>query len=152
MPKKILLILVMTLIASCKSRENSTVQNSSLLDTNNAITINAPPQINSFKTNDFVGLVVQNNSEDLIALPPDYGVNIRMSKDNQWVNITDFTTTFKSLVILAPKSKKDLSFMLFDVIPKVEIQTPTTFRFTANGINQSTNQEVYAYIDLQLSP
>jgi hypothetical protein len=133
---------------ACGSRSSGDLDE----DINQTITIVAPPQVNSLKANDFIGLVIQNNSDDKIELSYEYGVNIKRMKENQWFDFMTVMDAYLSPTSLSSKSQKEFSFTYIDFILKIEIQEPEVLRFTVMGVNQSTSQEVYAYIDLNLLP
>src|SRR5215510_123922 len=84
MRKLVIAIMMLAVIVSCSKTRKSTVTNNLEKDINKTITLTAPSQVNSFRANDFVGLVVQNNSEDKIALSFDYGVNVMALKESTW--------------------------------------------------------------------
>jgi len=145
-------ILMMLYISSCNVENHSSDSNDQQQDINQTITISAPPQVNQLKINDSVGLLIQNHSEDKIELSYAYGVNIKKQMENQWFDVLTVMDAYLSPTVLSSQSQKDFRFTYIEFIPKLQAEAPTTFRFTVRGIKQSTKHEVYAFVDLKLSP
>jgi hypothetical protein len=152
MRKIFILTFILASLVSCSKTRNSTDGNNLEQDINKTITLAAPSQLNVLRANGFIGLVVQNNSEDKIALSFDYGVTVMALKENKWKDVLTIKDAYISPVVLSPKSGAGDNSTLIDIAFRMQVQEPTVFRFKVKGVNQSTNREAYAYIDLTLLP
>jgi hypothetical protein len=152
--RKLIPIFILIFVVACNKTSTSYLSDSRTQDINQTITLSAPPLVNPLKVNDFVGLEIQNNVENQIKLSDTYGVKIMRMKENQWSDFLTITDAYSALspATLAPKSQEGFNSSYVSFIPNIKIEAPETFRFMVKGINESTNQEVYAYIDLKLSP
>lgn len=140
--------LLVTTSCNFKSTQESVKQEN---DINKTITISAPLQINTFKLHDFVGIAVQNNSDHEVLISLESDIDIKAKKENQWVSIPVIQKSSRK-ILLAPKDQKEMSLTIFDIIPDIQGQNQATIRITIKGIDQSTKQEVFGYLDLVLSP
>jgi hypothetical protein len=119
-------------------------------DKNNEISVSAPSQVNAFKINDFVTIIVQNNSEHEIALKRE-GINLLLKNGTDWVEIEN-SADFRDR-ILSPKANKDYSLTMIVVFPEVPMkESSVTVRVTIIGIDQLTNEKYQGYVDVILFP
>lgn len=136
-------------ISSCVSSVNSATTAS---DVNKTITVTAPAQINTFKLDDFVGIAVENNSDHEVVLSPEGSIEITVTSEGQPRNVRNSLNSSNREILLSPQSQKDTNQTLFGVIPDIKEQGKITVRITVKGKDQTTNQDVSAYVDLILSP
>jgi hypothetical protein len=145
----ITLILLLVLVASCSIGAST----SSLPDENSIITISAPPSLNSYKINDDVTLVVQNNSEDEIVFLPEGALTLSMKSETDWTNIENMmTNSLGRKIILSSVKQKAESLLITSVFPNVPNTRPVIVRIAISGTDQKTNQKVVGYVDVTLSP
>lgn len=146
------LILVAVLVVSCGISKAPEGSSSPSQDRNKIIIVSAPPQINTYKIDDILTIVVQNNSEHEIAFFPD-GVALSMKNGDSWNNIENIMmNSIGRQRILSPETQKDTSLMTVPVSPAISSSNPVVIRVTITGIDQSTNQKVQGYVDITLSP
>lgn len=136
-------------ISSCVSSVNSATTAS---DVNKTITVTAPAQINTFKLDDFVGIAVENNSDHEVLLSPEGSIEITVTSEGQPRNVRNSLNSSNREILLSPQSQKYTNQTLFGVIPDIKEQGKITVRITVKGKDQTTNQDVSAYVDLILSP
>ena len=139
----LLLVVAVTSCASGSGGDN--------LDVNNSITVTAPLQVNSFYVNDFIGLLVQNNTKDNIKMSAEYGIHVLEKNQAEWLDVV-VINPYISPTTIAPQSDKELDFAYLNFLFEYDVQVDTTFRFMVKGVNQRTDKEVYAFVDLILSP
>lgn len=136
-------------ISSCVSSVNSATTAS---DVNKTITVTAPAQINTFKLDDFVGIAVENNSDHEVLLSSEGSIEITVTSEGQPRNVRNSLNSSNREILLSPQSQKYTNQTLFGVIPDIKEQGKITVRITVKGKDQTTNQDVSAYVDLILSP
>jgi len=76
-------------IYACAEQNNdlsceSLLPESSSKDVNTTFRVSAPPHINSFELADMIGLVVDNDSGDVIEVAPDRDMKVFWWKENSW--------------------------------------------------------------------
>jgi hypothetical protein len=148
--KKLLSILatvfLIVLVSSCSNGSNEQKPES------NEITVSAPPQINTFKINDFVNVVVQNNSEHEMALMPD-GISILLKNGDEWIHVENSANVVRNKIILRTKDNIDYSLTDLSIFPEITTRNYSVIlRITITGIDQSTSEKVIAYVDVTLFP
>lgn len=147
--KIIIGILASVFVASCGTGTSTSLSPNE----NSIITISAPSSLNTYKINDNVTLVVQNNSEDKIAFPPEGAIRLSMKNDNNWVNIENLmANSVGREIILSSVKQEENSLFITSVFPKVPNTSTVVVRIVITGTDQSSNQKVGSYVDVTLSP
>jgi hypothetical protein len=137
-------------VTSCNDHNEVSDSIDSSSEGNYGLTVSAPPQVNSFKINDFISIIVQNNTNHEISITQD-GISLWIKNGNDWVEIK------KSLDvrgrILSAKSNKDYSLTLLEILPEViNNNSPVIVRIYITGVDQLTGEKVQGYVDVNLSP
>ncbi len=149
--KKLILIVVIfssLLFVSCSSVTSTiTPQHEQ-----NAISISAPPELNTYKINDFVTILIQNKSENKIALSDENGIILSLKSDDKWINIKNMMmNSLNGKTILQPQSQPEENSITVDIVPDIQNTTMAIVRITITGTDLSTNQIIQNYIDVTLS-
>jgi len=162
--KKIMLVLIIwgtfTTLLGCSGKNGSTSEkmpgiNMPLSSMNGKIQLMAPPEANTFKIGDVIGLVAVNNSDTPIIFPHDYGIKIFERKDNQWIPIENNFGYPEGETVLLPKAQEPFGGKIFDVYPTLPNDQSADIRIIVIGKVQdrlNSNTDVAAYIDLKLNP
>jgi len=116
-----------------------------------AVTITVPPEVNTFKINDFVNVEVQNNLDHEILLSLDSAIDIKAKQEDNWITVP-LAQKLSRKILLSSQSEKDTSLTLFSIIPQIQSGKATDIRITIKGIDQLTNQELFGYVDITLNP
>lgn len=135
--------------ASCNTG-NLPSPSSNLEKQNDTIILSAPPEMNTFKIDDILDIGVKNNSENEIRFPPGFGLTLSIMNGTNWISINNSLNSTNTDSILSPKSQKDNSFMLIPLVPEIPSGNSAVVRITIAGIDQTTNQEVRASLDVTL--
>lgn len=144
-----LALLLSMIVASCNTSSPATLP----LNRKSAITVSVPPELNTYKLNDFVTIVVQNNSNYEIAFLPQDGITLFMKSGDRWINIENLIpNSLDRKIILSPQSQTENSSMTVDVVPKASDINSVIIRIWVVGKYQSTSQKVEGYVDVTLYP
>jgi hypothetical protein len=151
----VLLLLVMSVLiyflAACRSPEMPGVQ-IPLGQMNKQLRFYVPPEANTFKVGDHLGLVLENYSGKVIDFPEDYGVKIYIEKDGQWLPVENDILYPSGEKQVLPKEQLQFGGIMVVVNPAVNGNQPVTVRVVVTGNISSENQPVGAYTDIILQP
>jgi hypothetical protein len=117
----------------------------------NEFVVSAPPQVNSFRLDDFITVVVKNNSEHERSLAQD-SIAILIGKDETtWIETKNLSHVRE--IILSPKSNHDYSLTAIVVLPDISnIIDAVTIRIVVTATNPATNAIYKGFVDVTLVP
>jgi len=162
--KRILVSIVIIVLSSCRSTNDSAVQFNIPMSEIGAdiqkhkyMQIIAPEGWNSFRTGESISLLVRNSSENQITLAPDFGTRMFIRTDKEWVEIENKITYKNDPSTLDPSddwyADKTVSPIVGRVLPDYSVQYD--IRIFVNGDlmeNGKASKKVGSYIDLRLDP
>jgi hypothetical protein len=147
----IIWIIFSCMITSCSNKDGQYNFTDTNIKGNDEIAVFAPPQVNTFRINDFVTVVVQNNSEHEIAITQN-GISLSLMDGNGWIRI-DNTVEIRDVILQTKRNNKDFSLTMIVVFPKVvKNDRSVIVRINITGIDQFTAEKVQGYVDVMLSP
>ena len=148
------LILMCVLLAIVNTACTTTGQTSTVVvdDANqgnqNLISVSAPAQINTFKIDDFVSVVVENNTEHKVAITQQ-GISLLLKNGLTWVKIENSVDVRNR--ILEPNYNKDFSLTEIVIFPEIMTSDSVVeIRVTVTGIDQQTKKAYQGFVDLTL--
>lgn len=123
---------------------------------NNSLHVSIPPELNNLRIGNPLSLVLENNSQELIVLPQDYGIRIFQLVVDDWEPVENRMEYSSSRKAVNPNN--DLDQLVFvTVYPYIISDQKVDIRFVIEG-NYSIDEtgklgdEVGAYIDVTLEP
>ena len=137
--------------SSCERLLSKTVYE----DINATIELSAPSDTNSFKFDDSIEIVVDNNSSTNIEVKPDNDLRVFWWKESSW-NEVDNAMDYLSVVHwIAPKSSDGLGMGAYAILlstPKPE--NPIRLCVTLEAIHDpdGARSRVAAYMELEVNP
>ena len=162
--KIILVSIVVIVLSSCGSTNDSTVQFTipmseigADVQKNQYLQIIAPEGWNSFKTGESISLMVRNISENQITFAPDFGARMFIRTDKEWVEVENKITYKNDPSTLDPSDDwfvdKTVSPIVRPILSNDSV--PYDIRVFIIGDlmeNGNTSKKVGSYIDLKLNP
>ena len=128
---------------------------SSYEDLNTTLGLSAPPDLNSYKFEDIVALVVENNSKTVIKVAPDEDLKIFKWEENLWNEVKNGVDYLAAVDRLTSETNDDPGGTIYTVAINVpEQHDPVRLCITLEGINDpdGLRTKVAAYIDVILNP
>jgi hypothetical protein len=156
--KSIVISIVILVLSSCSSA-TGLVEKAAILTPDIGVDIQegkylaiiAPEGWNSFRTDDYISLDIQNISESQITSDPDFGARMFIRTDKGWVEVKNEMTYKNKPFSLDPL--KMAGTIVYPELPDYSI--PYDIRiFIVGELVENGNEarKVGSYIDLKLSP
>ena len=162
--KSILASIVIIVLSSCGSTNDSTVQFTipmseigADVQKNQYLQIIAPEGWNSFKTGESISLMARNISENQIAFAPDFGAKMFIRTDKEWVEVGNKITYKNDPSILDPSDDwyvdKTVSPIVRPLLPDNSVSCDIRIFIIGDLMeNGKASKKVGSYIDLKLNP
>jgi len=141
-------------VKSNQSCESMLVK-SSYEDIDTILRLSAPPHLNSFKSDDLIAVVVDNNSKTAIEVSPDWDLKIFWWKENSWNAVKNGMDYLSAVDRLSPETSDDPGGTIYTIALGIpEQQDPVRLCITLEGINDpdGTRTKVAAYTEIVINP
>jgi hypothetical protein len=155
----ILCLLIIIVISACGQKSDlsceSLLAKTSYENVNTTIKLSTPPHANSFKYDDLLFVVVDNNSQTEIEVTPDQDLKIFWWKDDSWRAVKNGMDYLSAIDRLSPETDDDPGGTVYSIAFSTPTQDDSArFCITLEGIDDpdGARAKVAAYTEVVLGP